>query len=116
MSEELQFYRYEWREWAWYDLDGELVAPAFPSLKIELSRYGLAKETPKGYWIGFGFRPWHGLKWVSKTARKRYAYPSKAEALDNFIKRNERRIEILGWQLICCKEALKLAKNMKSED
>ena len=47
---------------------------------------------------------------MSKTCKKRFAYPSKEEALINFIKRTERRIGILDSQLMACKISLNLAK------
>ena len=49
-------------------------------------------------------------RWVSKTAKKRYAYPTKEEALINYIKRTEKRIRILKANLGDCEYGLKLAK------
>ena len=96
----MNFYRYEAVEYAEHDIDGELVSPTFSNPKLELREYNLFKETLKGYWIGyynpFGVRLGEWQKWVSKTSKKRFAYPTKEEALINFIKRTERRIGILG--------------------
>lgn len=109
----MEFYRYQYQEYASIDQDGEYYSPKLPNPKLELSTFRLIKETPKGYWIGyehwFSFR-----KWVSKTARKRYAYPTKEEALESFIKRTQRRIRILGWQKQCCEISVNLAKQLKS--
>jgi hypothetical protein len=81
-----------------------------------LSTFNLHKETPKGYWIGYG-HPDNGLqshsRWVSKTAKKRYAYPTKEEALTNYIKRTERRIGILKAQLSDCEYGLDAAIAME---
>jgi hypothetical protein len=52
--------------------------------------------------------------WVSKTAKKRYAYPTKDEALTNFIKRNERRVKILSRQVTVCKMSIAEATRMLS--
>ena len=60
--------------------------------------YVLHKETPKGYWIKLGGDPNHPSLsgkplWISKTSVKRYAYPTKKEALFAFIKRKKRSEE-----------------------
>jgi len=110
------FYRYEAVIYAVHDHDGELVSPSIRNPKIELRRYHLIKETPKGYWIGSFLNSWdsqpYWKKWVSKTTKKRYAYPTKAEALQNYIKRTEKRIGILKSQLEECEYGVQNAKAM----
>lgn len=110
----MKFYRYEARVYAELDRDGEFVSPQIPNPKIELMEFNLHKETPKGYWIGYG-HPDNGLqsydRWVSKTSLKRYAYPTKEEALNNYILRTEKRIKILKSHLEICEYALIKAKN-----
>jgi len=114
-----KFYRYEAVEYASMGIDGEYERSSIPNLNIELRTYNLFRETPKGHWIGYDFL-YQGLrshgKWVSKTAKKRYAYPTKQEAMVNFIKRNEYRIKILKRQMWACETALSKAKDMKIED
>jgi len=84
-----------------------------------LTTLNLHKETPKGYWIGYG-HPDNGLqshsRWVSKTAKKRYAYPTKEEALTNYIKRTERRIGILKAHLEDSEYGLKLAQELEKSE
>lgn len=113
----MTFYRYEYREYASVDEFGDYVSPAFPDPKIILEKYDLIKETPKGYWIGQFFLPFQGdpffKKWVSKTATKRYAYPTKEEALTNLIKRTEKRQKILERQADVCRSVLTKAKMIK---
>lgn len=104
------FYRYETIQYASIGYDGEYENSPFPNPRLILYTFYLHKETPKGYWIGHGASE---SRWVSKTAKKRFAYPTKQEAINNFIKRNERRIAILNNQLTSCKMALVLAKNEK---
>ena len=115
----IEFYRYEAHEYSVMDYDGEYVSPPFPNPRLVLYSYNLHKETPKGYWIGYG-HPDNGLqndsKWVSKTAKKRYAYPSREEALTNYIKRTERRVNILKRQIDCCKITLKYAEAQKEKE
>ena len=45
-------------------------------------------------------------RWVSKSTKKRLAYPTKAEAQASFIARKRRQIKILTNQLECAKEVL----------
>jgi len=116
----MKFYRYEAVSYASMDHDGEYVMPRYPNVKLELREYELHKETPKGYWIGYGY-PWDGLlkghsRWVSKTARKRFAYPTKEEALTNYIKRTERRVKILKAQLLRSEIGLRNAKNLEKTE
>lgn len=113
----MKFYRYEAVEYATTDIDGEYVNPIYPNPKLEIREFNLFKETPKGYWIGhmnpFGHSISDWRKWVSKTSKKRFAYPTKEEALVNFIKRTEKRLKILDWQLQVCRISINLAKNLK---
>lgn len=104
-----QFFRYEWQEYAEHDYDGELCSPKFPNPKLELRTYNLIKETEKGFWIGdkcSGYK-----KWIPKISKKRFAYPTKEEAIKNFIARTKRRVKILQWQIDCCNIALRFAES-----
>ena len=103
-----QFFRYEWQEYASHDYDGELISPLFPNPTLELRTYDLIKETEKGYWIGY--KGFSFKKWIPKKSKKRYAYPTKEEALQNFIARTKRRVDILKRQIDCCKIAISLAE------
>ena len=86
-------------------------------VQLDVKEYKLVRETPKGYWIIDDL--WHYdeesvetyKKWVSKTARKRWAYPTIEEALTSFKARKNRQIRILTHQLKGAKVALKLAEN-----
>ena len=113
----MEFYRYEIREYASMDFDGDYVASHIPNPTVELRRYSKLRETPKGYWIGFGggFRQLSWKKWVSKTSLRRYAYPSKEEAMQNFIKRTEKRSRILKRQALCCDIALGQAEVIRAK-
>jgi len=108
------FFRYEAVEYAIIGHDGEFTSPVFANPKIELRQYNLWKETPKGYWIGYGKADSlnSGGRWVSKTSIKRFAYPTKKEAMENFIKRNESRVKILSRQLSTCEISIRIAKQM----
>lgn len=81
-------YRYEGQE----DVHWEPIA----TYKIVLKTLQIIKETPKGYWIRDHI---YWKRWVSKDGRKRYAYPTKAEALNNFKLRKEKQQKILKSRL-----------------
>lgn len=103
-----EFYRYYMQVYASNDGWGP------STVQIQLMKFYLVKETPKGYWISYegGVAYLKNDKWVSKTSRKRFAYPTKEEALRAFIMRTERRQLILETQLSDCKRAIHLAKTM----
>lgn len=115
----MEFYRYVLVQYASIHDDGEYGSQRIlnPNPSLILHTYSLHKETPKGYWIGYG-HPFNGYqgeysRWVSKTARKRYAYPTKEEALHNFIKRTESRIKYFQNDLDKCRVGLGLAKKKR---
>lgn len=116
----IKFYRYKAVQYAALSDDGDFSYPKFPNPELVLEEYNLFKETPKGYWIGYGsIKPGHlrdNAHWVSKTARKRFAYPSKKEALIGFIKKKEKQIKLLQYQLTSVESILHhcytLAKNL----
>jgi hypothetical protein len=66
--------------------------------EIILETYNLHRETPKGYWITQQY--WIKNKWINKTSTKRFAYPTKEEALESFKKRKYRQRIILNSQLL----------------
>ena len=68
-----------------------------------------------GYWIGYG-NPGDGFhsdsRWVAKSGKKRYAYPTKKEALTSFFKRKKQQVRILGNKLRSAETALRNAEKM----
>ena len=81
--------------------------------EIKLEKLYLVRETEKGYWISydrhykeenekldtFVWANTEKKRWISKTSRKRYAYPTKKEALNSYIIRKYRQVEILEARL-----------------
>lgn len=58
----------------------------------QLIEFRTLKETPCGFWI-YQISDWRNNKrWVSKTSRKRYAYPTVEEALDSYLIRKRKQI------------------------
>jgi len=112
----MEFYRYIDRQYSdGYD-DNHLSSLFSSNLKVELMTFNLHKETPKGYWIGYGHITEGGLRstsrWVAKYGKKRYAYPTKKEALRSFRARKKQQVRILGNQLRTAKMALLDAESM----
>ena len=97
----MNFYRYK-------------ITKAAHTPLVVLDKYSLKRETPKGYWIGYSWTEF-GKKWVHKKSKKRFAYPTKEEAMVNFIKRTEKRIGYLERDLELCKLAL-LSKDVSMYD
>ena len=88
----MEFYRYhEWHQ---------TVGFGGHTVHIDVEEFTLVKETPKGYWIKHKWDHFNDHKrWVSKTARKRHAYPAKDEAWVNFKARKSKQQKILKNQL-----------------
>jgi len=76
--------------------------------KITLVTFEVFKETPKGYWICED-----APIWVSKTSIKRYAYPTKEDALKNYIARTNKHIRLLKAKISKAEKLLKEALKLK---
>jgi hypothetical protein len=81
---------------------------------VYYQEFAVLRLTPKGYWIFTGM--WHGdvptgEKWVSNESRKRYAHPTKEQALEAFIYRKKRYMSILQSRLARVDEVLWFAKS-----
>lgn len=109
----MKFYRYEERKWADINDFGELGSSSHDS--VRLITLNLHRETPQGYWIGYG-KPDDGFhshsRWVAKHGKKRYAYPTKKEALWSFFARKKQQVRILKNQLRTAEIALRNAEGM----
>ena len=93
----MKFYRYE-----------EL---RIDKMRIYERNFTSVKETPCGHWISDDDFP-SSKRWVCKTGRKRFAYPTKKEALESLKARKLRQISILEYQLKYAKDALQIACSM----
>lgn len=84
--------------------------------------YYMIKETPCGYWISDQVagkhvdedmkNPYFWKKWVSKTAKKRYAYPTKEEALESFLARKYRQAALARNTVEYAEEAIRKAEQI----
>lgn len=83
-------------------------------VEVHLREYELVRGTRCGYWINSPIYRMKKDKWVSKTSRKRFAYPSKEEAMTNFIARKQRQICCLRESMERAKQSLILARAEKA--
>lgn len=99
------WHRYEDRRTASLDDWGDISR-----VSVHLQHYNLTvtKVTPKGVWLE---SPWpcRDKRFVRLTAIKRYAHPSKAEALASLKARKARQMDILATQLSYAERASALA-------
>lgn len=91
----------------------------YPTSELIFFVYSVVKETPKGVWIklkGYEDCTYQRKRFILNTSRKKYAYPSKEEALYSFIKRKEIQIKILSRKLSDTEDLLKLANYYNCEE
>lgn len=99
----MKFYRYILE-----DISSEHIVDA----NMKLLEFDLVRETNKGYWINN--EVFLHLKWISKTSRKRFAYPTKEEALVSFKARCRKRLRIAEHQVKLCHIVLNYFLNEKT--
>ena len=86
--------------------------------KVEESTYKVEKVTPKGVWI----RQWWGVnsfsgsdkRFVLTDARKRYACPTKEDAMVSFLARKNRQLGILKAQTRRVEIAINIAEGKQT--
>lgn len=105
-----KYYRYEIAKYGSYN---DFSDYTISQIKLELRVFDVQKETPKGYWIGYGPNKDGFSMWISKTSKKKYAYPTKEDALENYISRTTARIKILSKQIDDCRAGLSKAEVLK---
>ena len=76
------------------------------SVRLYLTRYLVVKHTPKGVWLCTHSLDDQPDKFILLSATKRWACPTKEEALESFKKRKQRQISILSGQIARANEAL----------
>ena len=81
-------------------------------VNLELHTYTITKRTPKGVWIDRG---WHDAKFVNLTCRKKFANPTKREALEAYLARKIKHIEILIRQTSVLKLGMEEARKLLGE-
>ena len=106
-----KFYRYEDKRHCsideFDDINGSYV-------KIYLLQYDVIKKTPKGVWISYSL-DFNGnyKKFILLTARKKYANSTKEKALNDYLYRKKRQVQILKSRLNNAKDALYEGEKIK---
>lgn len=75
------------------------------SVQVDEQTYKVAKVTPKGVWLSIGFGD---RRFVLLDARKRFAHPTKEEALQSLKARKEAQMRILRTRLGYAERAVNL--------
>lgn len=115
------FYRYEMRIYVpnVHDHNGEYMKSNYDFRTVELTciEFNLHKETDKSWMIGYGdlIKLHSPSRRISKTSKKKYAYPTKKEALDNFLRRTRKRLKYLNDDVENCNMAIKKALIIQSQ-
>ena len=89
----MTFYRYESTRWE-------------SGISLTLYSYPVTKQTPCGVWLELLYGG--GKRFVLTSARKRFACPTKEEALESFKARKRRQVRILRARLDEAERALTL--------
>lgn len=81
-------------------------------VRVLLEEFQVLRQTQKGVWIAL--YPGHTGKFVLRDATKRYACPTKEEALTSFIARKTKQLRIMRACIRDVECAVKLAKEGKT--
>jgi len=100
--------------------------PSYDASWIVYNKFEVYEHTPKGVWVGRFGRIFHEpgepvdkqleLRWVSKNAVSRFAYPTREEALNSLYHRNRHYIKILEARLASAKETREVVARVKDGD
>jgi hypothetical protein len=99
------WYRYEDVRYGVADEHGDVVSSY---VQLRMTDFVVRKVTPKGVWVSAG-----GIcipRFVLTAANKRYALPTKEEALESLLARKARQILILESQTKHARDASTLAQ------
>jgi hypothetical protein len=114
----------------WYRYEEQRYAPSLDeydrpmgrgTIQLHLREYAVIKTTPKGVWLeSQQYRFTRGVisdrRFVLREARKRFACPTKEEALVSFLARKNRQLRILKSQIRDVEDAILLAKGESNSE
>lgn len=78
---------------------------ASKSVRLYMDSYPVIKHTACGVWIARGYL---GKKFVNLGAYRKWAAPTKEEAMKSFVERKRRQVAILSHQLLIAEASLYL--------
>jgi len=89
-------------------------------IKCNLMIEKIVAYTPQGYWLGSpGYKtvsgkvvPPNKSRWINASSKKRYAYPTKREAIESFLLRKKRYVIHCERRFGVAKEELALAQEL----
>lgn len=109
LSETMDTYFYRFEDVVYAASLDEFDNPTGPGrLEVVRRRYRVVKTTPCGVWLDIG-------RFVKTSGRKRYAWPTEAEALVSFQARKQRQLYILRAQASRVERALAIAARRTAE-
>ena len=79
---------------------------------IQLFIFKVLRHTPKGVVIDLD----GGDRFILSAARKRFACPTKEEAMESFLARKNKQLEILRSQINHVKHVIEIAEGMKDDE
>tara|TARA_R110000851_G_scaffold237183_1_gene390039 strand:+ start:316 stop:651 length:336 start_codon:yes stop_codon:yes gene_type:complete len=82
-----KLYRYEAKRYS-FVIDANYDEYGVTSPRLELKEYQVTGVTPKGFWVSLTFRGSKD-KWVSSHSAKRFAHPTKEQAIKAYICRKK---------------------------
>ena len=94
----------------YYRLDG--TVSYYNEVYFQYDKYSVLKRTAKGVWLSTPYDKQKGKRFVLDSGRKRFAYPTKALALESYIARKTRHLSILQHQVNDVSRLLEEAKRV----
>ena len=104
----------------WYRYEDHLTAPPLDEwdnvcgpaqVHVTELKFKVLKYTPQGVWVHV---PFQGKKWVKREARKRFACPTREEALESFEARKNAQIRILETRIHYARIAISRAQTVSA--
>ncbi len=96
-------------------IDAEREEYGSSPLYLKEAVYKVVKVTPKGVWIDYQCDIARGRPhFVRLDSRKKFAYPTREQALDGFIAKKRRHVSILSAQHDDALQALNMALRVKA--
>lgn len=110
------WYRFEDKQYA-APLDEWGYTQGKGQIKVECRTFKVVRHTPKGVWLAAHIGPWTSReeRFVLNGARKKYAHPTKAEAIESFLARKQAQLRIYTARADRARQASAMAKAMHEE-
>ena len=110
-----KYYRYvDYRESDYFRFfDDYQDHPGTSHVCVRCDEFKVVRRTKKGVWImlGYGFAH-QGLRFILSGTRKKFAAPTKKEAMESFVARKKAQLRIYEARANQARESLKLASEL----